>query len=71
MRFQFDANQTYQLRPVDTVAALFRGLIRDWYTTAVRVMNLEADFETARYTDPFGDAGEKGWPSGARVVNLA
>lgn len=53
MKFQFDANQLYQLRAVDSVASLFHGLVRETFATTVRVMGVESDFDSARFSlDP-------------------
>ncbi|VTT98154.1 dead deah box helicase : Type III restriction enzyme, res subunit:DEAD/DEAH box helicase, N-terminal OS=Nodularia spumigena CCY9414 GN=NSP_30110 PE=4 SV=1: ResIII [Gemmataceae bacterium] len=53
MKLQFDANQLYQLRAVDTVASLFHGLVRETFATTVRVMGVESDFDSARFSlDP-------------------
>ena len=53
MKFQFDANQTYQLRAVESVANLFHGLVKETFTTTVRVMSVESDFESDRFAlDP-------------------
>jgi type III restriction enzyme len=48
MRFQFDANQSYQLRAVQTVAGLFQGITRETYSMAVRVLNMETQFDSIR-----------------------
>lgn len=53
MRFQFDANQTFQLRAVDSVASLFHGLVRETFTNTVRINLIEADIESERFAlDP-------------------
>jgi type III restriction enzyme len=48
MRIQFDPNQGYQVRAVDSVANLFHGLGREAYTTAVHMLGIESRFEATR-----------------------
>ncbi len=53
MKFQFDASQSFQLRAVDSVTSLFHGLVRETFTTTLRVLGVESDTEHARYAlDP-------------------
>ena len=53
MKFQFDANQTYQLRAVESVTNLFTGLVKESFTTTLRVLGVESDMENDRYAlDP-------------------
>jgi type III restriction enzyme len=49
MRFQFDANQTYQQRAIESVVTLFRGLVKETFITTIRVMKVESDFESDRF----------------------
>jgi type III restriction enzyme len=49
MRFQFDANQNYQLLAVDRVVNLFRGLVKETFTTTIHVMKVETDLEYERF----------------------
>lgn len=53
MRFQFDPNQSYQVRAVDSAANLFHGLGKENFTTAVRMLGYEDRFEVVRFAlDP-------------------
>lgn len=53
MRFLFDPNQLYQRRAVDSIANLFHGLRRETFTTAVRMLGYEDQFEAVRFSlDP-------------------
>lgn len=53
MRFQFDPNQSYQLRAVDSVASLFHGLVKETFTTTIRVMGVEDESSLTRHSlDP-------------------
>jgi type III restriction enzyme len=49
MRFQFDANQAYQLRAVESVANLFHGLARETFTKTLRINLIAADIESERF----------------------
>ena len=49
MRFQFDPNQAYQLRAVESVAALFHGVKRETDATAVKMFEVQATFESLRF----------------------
>jgi len=49
MRFQFDSNQLGQLRAVDSVANLFNGMRQETYTTPVRVLDYDGQFDAVRF----------------------
>jgi type III restriction enzyme len=50
MRFRFDANQPYQLRAVESVAGLFRGVVKEVFTTTTRFLDIESQFENDRFS---------------------